>query len=179
MICTRCIEAVTDIFNSYHSKIMSIELGLVEIQTFEGFDEKEISDRLKTRGFEIIKSDEDIILEKIKVTVTKLFFHDKINENLKNSVWLEKEIGVPYHKLRTIFRDKTGTTIEKYIIAQKIERAKELIRYNQMNFEEISKELGYKNLSHLSNQFKKLEQKSLTQYKNSMSPNRKEINKLL
>lgn len=179
MICTRCNEVVSDIFNNHNSKIISVELGLVKIQVLDNFNEDDVSKKLEERGFEIIKDESDIILEQIKVAITKLFFHDKENENLKNSAWLENEIGIPYYKLRKIFSEKTETTIEKYIISQKIERAKELIRYNQMNFEEISLELGYKNLSHFSTQFKKIVHQSLTQYKKNTNSNRKEIDKLL
>lgn len=179
MICTRCNEVVSEIFSENNSKIISVDLGLVKVQLLEGFDELVIKKLLEDRGFEIIVDAEEIIVEQIKVSITKLFFHDKVNDNLKNSAWLENEIGIPYHKLCSAFSNRTNTTIEKYIILQKIERVKELINYNQMNFEEISLELGYKNLSHLSSQFKKIENQSLSEYKKNVNSNRKEINKLI
>lgn len=179
MICTRCNEVVSDIFSENNSKVISVDLGVVTVQFLENYNEETIKKLLEKRGFEIIVDEEDIIVEKIKVSITKLFFHEKKNDNLKNSAWLEGEIGIPYHKLCTVFSHKTNTTIEKYLILQKIERAKELIKYNQMNFEEISIELGYKNLSHLSSQFKKIENQSLSQYKKDMSSGRTEIDKLI
>lgn len=179
MICTRCNDVVSDIFSNNNSKIISVDLGIIKVQILDNFDESIIKKLLEARGFEIIVDVEDIIVEQIKVSITKLFFHEKTNENLKNSVWLENEIGIPYHKLCSAFSSRTNTTIEKYIILQKIERAKELINYNQMNFEEISLELGYKNLSHLSSQFKKIENQSLSEYKKSINSQRTEIDKLL
>lgn len=179
MICTRCNEVVSEIFNNNDSKIISVDLGIVKVQLLENFDESIIKKHLEDRGFEIIVDAEDIIVEQIKVAVTKLFFHEKENENLKNSVWLESETGIPYHKLCSVFSNRTNTTIEKYIILQKIERAKELIKYNQMNFEEISLELGYKNLSHLSAQFKKIEKQSLSEYRKNINSSRIEIDKLI
>lgn len=179
MICTRCNEVVSEIFTNNHSKIISVDLGIVTVQLLENYNESTIKELLEKRGFEIIVDEEDAIVEQIKVSITKLFFHEKKNENLKNSAWLEDEIGIPYHKLCAAFSSRTDTTIEKYIILQKIERVKELINYNQMNFEEISLELGYKNLSHLSNQFKKIEKQSLSQYKKDISSGRTEIDKLI
>lgn len=49
-----------------------------------------------------------------------------------------------------------GITIEKYVINQKIERAKELIAYNEMNLNKIACQLGYSSSAHLSAQFKKI-----------------------
>lgn len=179
MVCQRCVESVQQIFEAHHATILEIDLGSVKISYDDKFIESEISNTLQNRGFKILIDDEKVLVEEIKVAITKLFFHEKKNENLKNSVWLESEIGTSYQQLSKVFTKITGATIEKYIILSKIERVKELISYNKMNFEEISKELGYKNLSHLSNQFKKLENKSLSEYKNAVNQNRKRIDEIL
>ena len=50
--------------------------------------------------------------------------------------------------------ETTGTTIEKYFIAQKIERAKELIVYGELSLNEIADRLGYSSVAYLSSQFK-------------------------
>jgi AraC family transcriptional regulator len=50
----------------------------------------------------------------------------------------------------------TGVTIEQFFILQKIERAKELIVYDEMSLTQIAYELGYSSVAHLSNQFKKI-----------------------
>ena len=49
-----------------------------------------------------------------------------------------------------------GTTIEHFIISHKIERAKELLIYNELTLTEIAEKLHYSNVAHLSNQFKKV-----------------------
>ncbi|MBN1183645.1 MAG: hypothetical protein JXB49_15245 [Bacteroidales bacterium] len=45
-------------------------------------------------------------------------------------------------------------TIEKFYIAHKIERAKELIVYHELNLTEIANKLYYSSLALLSNQLK-------------------------
>ena len=48
----------------------------------------------------------------------------------------------------------TGTTLEKYLIAQKIEYAKELLIYDELSLAEIADRLGYSSGAYLSAQFK-------------------------
>jgi len=49
-----------------------------------------------------------------------------------------------------------GITLEQYIIRQKIERAKELLFYDELNLSQIADRLGYSSVAHLSAQFKKI-----------------------
>ena len=49
-----------------------------------------------------------------------------------------------------------NVTIERYLILQRIERVKELIKYDELTLSEIAFRLGYSSVAHLSNQFKKV-----------------------
>jgi AraC-like DNA-binding protein len=75
---------------------------------------------------------------------------------LKNSVYLSDKLGHDYTYLSNIFSEVTGTTIEHYIIIHKIEKAKELLLYDEMNLTQISYVLKYSSVAHLSAQFKKI-----------------------
>ena len=46
--------------------------------------------------------------------------------------------------------------MEKYFIAQKIEKVKELILYDELSLSEIADRLNYSSVAYLSNQFKKV-----------------------
>jgi AraC family transcriptional regulator len=48
---------------------------------------------------------------------------------------------------------------------QRIKKAKELIVFNELNFSEISDDLGYSSPAHFSNQFKAITGFSPAQYK--------------
>ncbi|MFZ1456732.1 MAG: AraC family transcriptional regulator, partial [Saprospiraceae bacterium] len=65
-----------------------------------------------------------------------------------------------------LFSEVTGTTIEHFIIAHKIEKVKELLLYDELNLTEISYKLNYSSVSHLSNQFKKVTGLTPTYFKN-------------
>jgi AraC-like DNA-binding protein len=56
--------------------------------------------------------------------------------------------------LSNLFSDVTYTSIENYIIIQKIELAKQLIISNQLSLTEIAYRLNYSSVAHLSTQFK-------------------------
>lgn len=55
-----------------------------------------------------------------------------------------------------MFSEVNGVTIQQFIITHKIERAKELILYDELNITEIAQKLHYSSVAHLSNQFKKV-----------------------
>jgi AraC-like DNA-binding protein len=75
---------------------------------------------------------------------------------LKNSAYISEKLQHDYTYLSNLFSEATGTTIEHYIIIHKIERAKELLIYDELNLTEISYKLNYSSVAHLSAQFKKI-----------------------
>ena len=70
-----------------------------------------------------------------------------------------------YHSLSTLFSSTENVTIERYIILQKIELVKELLRYDELSLKEIAYQMGYSSLAHLSSQFKKVTGMSARTYK--------------
>jgi AraC-like DNA-binding protein len=75
---------------------------------------------------------------------------------VKHSVYISQKLGQDYSKLANLFSEATGFTIEHYIIANKIEKVKELLLYDELSLTEISYRLKYSSVAHLSAQFKKL-----------------------
>jgi AraC-like DNA-binding protein len=71
-----------------------------------------------------------------------------------------------------------GTTIEKYFIAQKIEKVKELLVYDELSLSEIADQLGYSSVAYLSSQFKKVTGLTPTYYKSLKDHKRKNIEDL-
>lgn len=75
---------------------------------------------------------------------------------LNFSAYLGEKLKYDYNYLSNLFSEVKGTTIEHFIISHKIERAKELLIYNELSLTEIAEKLHYSNVAHLSNQFKKV-----------------------
>ena len=61
-----------------------------------------------------------------------------------------------YGYITNVFSEYTHTSIENFIIIQKIERAKKLIIEEELTLTEISHELNYSSVAYLSTQFKKV-----------------------
>ncbi len=87
--------------------------------------------------------------------------------NKKLSVHLTEKSGIDYNYLSALFSSIEGITLEKYVILQRIERAKELLAYNEMSLNEIADTLCYSSVQHLSQQFKKVTGLTPSRYKQS------------
>lgn len=107
-------------------------------------------------GLELLQEKKSRLIEKIKVIITELLnsSEDEIKINLSD--YICTKINYSYNYLNKIFKEKTGTTIEKYFISNKIEKVKELLRIDELSLSEIAYMMQYSSLAHLSNQFKKV-----------------------
>lgn len=91
---------------------------------------------------------------------------------------LSKNIGKEYSYLSPLFSKTEGITIEHYIILQKIEKTKELIKYDELTLSEIAYKLGYSSVQHLSRQFKNTTGLTASQFKSNISNLRKSIDSI-
>ena len=89
-----------------------------------------------------------------------------------------EKLGLDYHYLSSLFSSVENITIEQYIILQKIERAKELLKYGELTLSEIAYKLGYSSVQHLSNQFRKVTGMTASQFKNITVNIRKPLDKI-
>ena len=157
MVCNRCIMVVQHLFESMGYPPVHIELGEVETEHPVKKDDLEaIKATLVSYGFEMIDDTTSVLIERIKTLVIELIHYHKepIHENY--SSYIASKLHKDYTYLSNLFSDVTGTTIEKYIINQKIERVKELLVYDELTLSEIAYELGYSSVAYLSGQFKKV-----------------------
>ena len=180
MVCNRCIKVVNEELNNLGFRILSIELGKVEIENnLDNSSIVAIKKMLIDNGFELIGSKKSQIIDKIKTTIIELIHHQKEKEEHVNiSDFLSKEIGYDYSYLSNSFSSVEGITIEKYIINQKIEKVKELLVYDELSLNEISYQLGYSSVQHLSNQFKKITGLSPSHFKKVKEIKRKPLDEV-
>ena len=180
MVCNRCIKLVGDELNKLNHTVLSIELGEVEIQNQLGNSSIEtIRKMLIANGFELIEDKKSQLIDKIKTTIIELIHYQKEKSGHINiSNFLSKDIGYDYSYLSNSFSTVEGTTIEKYVINQKIEKAKELLVYDELSLNEISYQLGYSSVQHLSNQFKKITGLSPSHFKKLGDKKRKPLDEV-
>lgn len=170
MVCDRCIKAVEQILTQCHIPFSHITLGQVVLPVSVPEDKHQmLSKDLRQAGFELIDDKKARIINTIKTTIIKVVHHAEQNEKQNWSEVLTKDLAYEYNYLSTLFSSVEGITIEQYIIRQRIEKAKELLFYDELNLSEIAYRLGYSSVAHLSAQFKKVTGMSPSQLKKAMN----------
>ncbi|MDI1255835.1 MAG: AraC family transcriptional regulator [Flavobacterium sp.] len=131
-------------------------LGDVEIKgaiSPEQYKELEVS--LKRYGIEILDNPKNAFIQKIKDVIVEMVHLDDKSQTSKVSVYLAERLNHSYGYLSSLFSEITHTSIENFIILQKIERAKQMIIEDKLTLTEMAWQLNYSSVAHLSNQFKK------------------------
>lgn len=157
MVCTRCISILFDELCLIGLEITSIQLGEVFFkgQLPKNVDENQIQSLIRKYGFELIGDKKALLIEKIKSAVkTGIDLQAETRNTLKFSEYLGKLLSKDYNYLSAVFSECEGITLEKYIITQRILKVKEQLITTDKSLSEISDELGYSSVSHLSRQLK-------------------------
>jgi AraC-like DNA-binding protein len=133
-----------------------VDLGEVDIMENISADMRErLRISLFNAGFELMDDKKAMLIEKIKNVIVEMVHYNDELPKTKNSDYISEKLHHDYTYLANLFSEASGTTIEHFIIAHKIEKIKELIIYDELNITEIAWKMNYSSVAHLSNQFKK------------------------
>ncbi|MDN3584966.1 helix-turn-helix transcriptional regulator [Mucilaginibacter flavus] len=180
MVCDRCIMVVRQQLQNIGLDVGDVNLGTATVQPEPDSDQlSQISSQLKLLGFELLDNEKDQMVERIKsLIIEKVHHSDLADTHLNFSQYLSEGLRKDYAYLSRMFSDAEDTTIEKFIIQQKIEKVKELLEYGQLNLNEITWKMGYSSSAHLSAQFKAVTGITPSQFKASEKMGRKAIDKI-
>jgi len=157
MVCNRCIMVVQNELEKLGLGIKNIKLGEVTLaQEITPAKKDALVKTLEPLGFEIIDDKKGRTIEKIKNIIIDLVHHQDNDVKTNLSDVLSNKLHHDYNYLSNLFSEVEGTTIEKYFIAQKVEKVKELLVYDELSLSEIAFRLNYSSVAYLSNQFKKI-----------------------
>lgn len=181
MVCNRCIKVVREEIEKLGYRVLEISLGEAVIESIKKINVSQIENILKQNGFELIDDKNSRLIEKIKLTVIskiKDLSEGKISKvNFVKAITNDTHLSYQY--ISTLFSSIEGTTIEKFIILQKIEKVKELLVYDELTLSEIAYRLEYSSVQHLSNQFKKVTGLTPSYFKQFKELRRKPIDKVI
>lgn len=159
MVCRRCIASVQQALALLQIPFKQVILG--EVQTLQELNEKQksaVAQELSKLGFELIDTRRNQLIERIKKVVqeylSRIEKESLRKENLSDVI--SAKLHYDYSYLSDLFSSVEGTTIENYFIQVRIERAKELIVYDEKSLTQIAYQLGFSSVHHLSSQFKKV-----------------------
>lgn len=159
MVCNRCILAVENILRQLNLSYHEIQVGEIHLDhILDEVKRIQLKEALESIGLELIDKRLDQLIEKIKQLVL-LKARNEVPEQEKKqklSYYLIEKLPMDYSYLSNLFSSVEGRTIENYFIEQRIEKAKELLVYEELTLSEIAYQLDYSSVAHLSTQFKKI-----------------------
>jgi len=167
MVCPQCVRVVSEDLAALGLRVGQVKLGYAEIKTAGRTppDLVPIRAMLQAAGFELLEDARSQLVERMKNLLVELVHYTPAQEPpQKLSDYLVQHLGRDYHYLSHLFSAEEGLTIEKFFIRQKVERAKELLSYGELNASQVAHELGYSSLAHFSNQFRQVTGLTPTNY---------------
>ena len=179
MVCDRCIMVVQNELEKLGLDAKNIKLSEVILsKEITSLEKENLSKTLEPLGFEVIDDKKGRIIEKIKNIIIDLVHHQDSDVKTNLSDVLSDKLHHDYNYLSNLFSEVEGTTIEKYFIAQKVEKVKELLVYDELSLSEIANRLNYSSVAYLSNQFKKVTGLTPSHFKQIKEDKRKPLDKV-
>ncbi|MBC7571014.1 MAG: helix-turn-helix transcriptional regulator [Spirosoma sp.] len=156
MVCDRCIWVVRYELNQLGYLVAQIELGRAVIDGSSA-DLSRIEPALKRHGFALLTDKTARVVNQVKTLIIDLIQSGRIADlHITLSDYLSGQVGLDYAHLSHLFSSTESLTIEKFWIMQRVERAKELLSYNELAISGIATQLGYSSVAYLTNQFKQI-----------------------
>tara|TARA_R110000868_G_scaffold15044_2_gene69085 strand:- start:2266 stop:2820 length:555 start_codon:yes stop_codon:yes gene_type:complete len=138
-------------------KYQLLELGEIEISGVVPPDVMaELQQSLNRYSIFIVDNEKSQLIQRIKDTIVQMIYENEKLPSVTISQYLSDKLNFSYGYITNIFTEHTYSSIENFIIIQKIERAKKLIIEEQLTLTEVSYKLNYSSVAYLSSQFKKV-----------------------
>ncbi len=179
MVCDRCKMAVDSTLKGQGLHPLSVELGVVTIEDdLRPAKRDELKNELEAIGFELLDDKREQVINEIKTAIIRLVHYRDNNSDLNLSGYLTSELLQDYSSLSKLFSEVAGKTIERYYIEQRIERVKELIKYDEMSLTQIALQMNYSSVAYLSSQFKSVTGMTPSQFKAMKENSRKGLDEI-
>lgn len=157
MVCIRCKMIVEAELEKLGVRFSGVEIGRVHsIENISSLKFNKIKLALLPYGLEPIFDQKSILIDKVKNVVLEMVYNSDTPIKTNFSNHLSSRLNRSYTYLANVFSEVQGTTIEQFIISNKVQRVKELIIHDELNLTQISWKLHYSSVAHLSAQFKKV-----------------------
>lgn len=180
MVCDRCIKVVKDELERLGFSPHCVHLGEVILsEELTPEDRETVRTGLERFGLELIDDHSQKVIESIKTAVIEQVRWGQHPLSVNLSDYLSEKLSLSYPHLSKLFSSHENSTIEQFVILQKIERVKELLVYRELTVDQIAHQLGYSSAQYLSNQFKKSTGLTPTQFRQNNFVRRKALDRLL
>lgn len=151
-VCNALLKEQLEKLDVKHNVLGFGEVEFLETLTKE--KKQELENHLSKYDIEIVEDQKSILVQKIKDTIIDMVYNSDTEVNIKSSAYLADKLEHSYGYLANLFSEITHSSIENFIIIQKIEYVKHLIINEDLSLTEIAFKLNYSSVAHLSTQFK-------------------------
>jgi AraC-like DNA-binding protein len=153
---SRCKTFVQKEMNRLGVYNITVEIGEVELSENLSEEKLQLLDSaLRSAGLELLEDKKHHLVAQIKAAIHELVYRTDDIPKPNYSDFISQKVNHSYTSLSNTFSKAEGTTIERYIIEQRIERVKEMLIYTDQTLDDMAFKLHYSSVAHLSNQFKK------------------------
>lgn len=176
MVSLRCKMVVKEELKKLGLHFIVVDLGEVEVMEDLTQNQHDIlKEAILKSGLELMDDKRSVLIEKIKNVIVEMVHYADELPKINYSDYISEKLHYDYTYLSNLFSEVKGVTIQQFIILHKIERVKELLLYEEFTLTEISYQLQYSSVAHLSNQFKKITGLTPSQFKLLKYKHRKPI----
>lgn len=177
MICSRCLKVLKNELTATGAEVKDMQLGWVQVSyNAEKVNRSTIKKIILENDFDILEDKESILADQTKQWVINYIWETDQSEHLSD--FLTEKTQKSYQVVSRNFSKIFGQTLERYYTRLKMERVKEWIEFDEMNFSQMAYTLGYQNSSALSRQFKKEIRMTMKAYKELNRSQRIPLNEL-
>ncbi len=179
MVSNRCKMVVKEELKKLGLHFIVVDLGEVEImETINASQREDLKLALFQSGLELMDDKRAVLIERVINVITEMIHYSDELPKVNYSDFISEKLNYDYTYLSNLFAEVRGITIQQYIIIHKIEKAKELLLYDELNLTEISYKLHYSSVAHLSNQFKKVTGLTPSHFKQLKDKSRKSLDEI-
>jgi len=166
MVCDRCIAFIKQGTLGLGLRVRDIRLGKVTFDASLSAEEQvKLSEFLIRHGFEPMSDRHTRLINKVKQLAEDYLQESSSLRKVKFSVLISEHLNMNYDSVSELFSSGEGITIEKYLIHKRIEKVIEMLVYSDRKLTEISHQLGYSSINHLSKQFKEITGSTPSRYR--------------
>lgn len=156
MVCMRDKTLVKSELNKLEIKYRISNHGaIVFLEEITSAQQNKLKKRLLRSGLVLLDEAESVVIDRIIDTIVETIHGSNKLPKLSFSDIISEHSKLRNGSILKIFSDVQAMSIVQFIIIQKIERAKELLLYEDRSLSEITEILQYKNQNYLIAQFKK------------------------
>lgn len=157
MVSLRCKLVVKQELQNLGINYVAIELGMVELkEDLNPQLREQLKNTLQKSGLELMDDKRSKMVEEASNLIIQMIQYSDELPRESYSDHISSKLNCNYVQLSSLFAEVKGINIQNFIIANKIERVKELLIYDNLNLTDISYQLQYSSVAHLSNQFKRI-----------------------